>query len=188
MSLVRLVKALSLQLQQTYAGSPLSFVTATRNIFKLTLNSEQSTSVSCIHFGKVETAQQSCCHRVSPTMFYIPVVYSPIIYPSCYLQPHLMCHNRKYYGIPRACVISVYQALPPVFQAPGKEASSTTTTRPFLARRPARGEHETRKGASSTTTETSISPITRPQTLMSKTIRWACSLLKQIITVTVNPL
>ena len=163
MSLVRLVKALSLQLQQAYAGSPLSFATATKNIFQLTSNSEQSTSVSCIHFGKIETAQQNCCHRVSPTMFYIPVVYSLIIYPSYYLQPHLMCHNRKYYKIPLACVISVYQALPPVFQAPGKEASSTTT-------------------------ETSISPITRPQTLMRKTVRWARSLLKQIITVTVNPL
>ena len=97
-------------------------------------------------------------------MFYIPVVYSPIIYPSYYLQAHLKCHNRfygKYYEIPRACVISVYQALPPVFQAPGKEASSTTT-------------------------ETSTSLITRPQTLMRKTVRWARSLLKQIITVTVN--
>ena len=116
MSLVRLVKALSLQLQQAYAGSPLSFVTATKNIFQLTLNSEQSTSVSCIHFEKVETAQQNCRHRISPTMFYIPVVYS--------LQAHLTCHNRfygKYYVIPRACVISVYQALPPVFGAPGKE-------------------------------------------------------------------
>ena len=126
MSLVRLVKALSLQLQQTYAGSPLSlpfyipvvysFATATKNIFQLTLNSEQSTSVSWIHFGKAETAQQNCRHRISPTMFYIPVVYS--------LQAHLTCHNRfygKYYVIPRACVISVYHALPPVFGAPGKE-------------------------------------------------------------------
>ena len=124
MSLVRLVKALSLQLQQTYTGSPLSFITATKNIFQLTLNSEQSTSVSCIHFGKAETAQQSCRHCMSPTMFYIPVVYSPIIYLSYYLQAHLTCHNRfygNYYGIPRACVISVYQALPPVFRAPGKE-------------------------------------------------------------------
>ena len=69
----------------------------------------------------------------------------------------------RYYEIPRACVISVYQALPLVFQAPGKEASSTTM-------------------------ETSTSPITRPQTLMRKTIRWARSLLKQIITVTVDPL
>ena len=56
-----------------YAGSPSSFATATRNIcpiFQLTLNSEQPASVSCIHFGKAEMAQQSCRHHTSPTMFY----------------------------------------------------------------------------------------------------------------------
>ena len=45
MFLVKLVKALSLQLQQVYAGSLLSFVTASKNIFQLTLDSEQSTTV-----------------------------------------------------------------------------------------------------------------------------------------------
>ena len=76
---------ISLELQQAYAGSPLSFATATKTIFQLTSNSEQSTSMYCIHFGKAETAQQ----------------------------------------IPHACVISVYQALPPVFRATGKEVVSS---------------------------------------------------------------
>ena len=56
-----------------YTGSPSSFTTATRNIcpiFQLTLNSEQPASVSCIHFGKAEMAQQSCRHCTSPTTFY----------------------------------------------------------------------------------------------------------------------
>ena len=128
MSLVRLVKALSLQLQQTYAGSPLSFVTATKNI---------SSSPRIVNNPLVclaSTSERQKRHSkvvaiaMSPTMFYIPVVYSPMIYPSYYLQAHLMCHNRfygKYYEIPHACVISVYQALPPVFRAPGKEVVSS---------------------------------------------------------------
>ena len=56
---------------RTNAGNPSSFITVpsqtTWGIFQLTLNSEQPTSVSCIHFGKAETAQQSCA---LPTMFY----------------------------------------------------------------------------------------------------------------------
>ena len=43
---------------------------ATWEIFQLILNSKQPTSMSCIHFRKTETAQQSCHHRASPTMFY----------------------------------------------------------------------------------------------------------------------
>ena len=48
---------------------------ATWEVFQLTLKSEQPASVSCIHFGNVETAQQSCCHRTSPTMFYTHASY-----------------------------------------------------------------------------------------------------------------
>ena len=43
---------------------------ATWEIFQLTLDSEQAASVSCIHSGKAETAQKSCSHHASPTMFY----------------------------------------------------------------------------------------------------------------------
>ena len=58
---------------------------ATWEIFQLTLNSEQSASMSCIHFGKAETAQQSCHHRSSlhDCSTLVPVVYSPNISP-CY--------------------------------------------------------------------------------------------------------
>ena len=37
---------------------PEIFVQVTWGIFKLTLNSENLASMSCIHFGKLETAQQ----------------------------------------------------------------------------------------------------------------------------------
>ena len=142
MSLVRLVKALSLQLRQIYAGSPLSLVTATKNIFQLTLNSEQSTSVS---------ERQKRHSKVVAID-----VANYILHTSCIFTDHLselLSHLSqkilwKYYEIPCACVISAYQALPPIFRAPEKEASSTTT-------------------------KTSTSPITRPQTLMRKSIWWA---------------
>ena len=56
-------------------------------IFQLTLNSKQSTSVFCIHFRKAEMAQQSCCHlkvvaivhrRLCSTL--VPVVYLQIFF------------------------------------------------------------------------------------------------------------
>ena len=63
-------------------------------IFQLTLNSEQSTNVSRIHFGKVEMAQQSCHHCVSPTM---TVAYLLNMSPCYSLQVRLMCHD-DFYG------------------------------------------------------------------------------------------
>ena len=88
-----------------YAGSPSSFITvteisvqATWEIFQLTLNSEQPASMSCIHFGKAETAQQSCRHRTSLTICstLVPVVYLPNISPCYCLQAQLMCHDKFY--------------------------------------------------------------------------------------------
>ena len=136
MSLVRLVKALSLQLQQTYAGSPLSFATAT---IKISSRSPRIVNNPLVCLASTSERQKRHSKVVaiamSPTMFYKPVVYSPIIYPSYYLQAHLTCHNRfygKYYEIPHACVISVYQALPLVFRAPGREVVSSSD--PTLSR------------------------------------------------------
>ena len=67
---------------------------ATWKIFQLTLKGEQSTSVSCIYFGKAETAQPSCHYRMSPTVLHVPVVYLPNIYLCYYLQAQLTCHNK----------------------------------------------------------------------------------------------
>ena len=96
-------------------------------IFQLTLNGEQPTSVSCIHFGKAEMAA-----KLSPSHVANYVLHScqlciilPNISSRYYLQAQFTCHDKfygKYYGILHACVSSVYQALPPIFRVPGNEA------------------------------------------------------------------
>ena len=79
--------------------------------------------MSWIHFGKVETAQQSCRHHHVTNY----VLHTSCIFTEYFSELLSASSSHKYYEIPRACVISVYQALPPVFQTSGKEASSTTT-------------------------------------------------------------
>ena len=126
MFLVKLVKALSLQLRQIYAGSPLSLVPATKKIFQLTLNSEQSTSVS---------ERQKRHSKVVAID-----VANYILHTSCIFTDYLselLSHLSqkilwKYYKIPCTCVIGVYQALPPkkiennaVLQSPFTSATPT---------------------------------------------------------------
>ena len=60
----------------------------TWEIFQLTLNSEQPASMSCIHLGKAETAQQSFCHHTSLTR-----LYTRIFTKYFYLLAQLMCHS-----------------------------------------------------------------------------------------------
>ena len=102
-SSVRSVKALSLQLRQTYTGSPSFFVTATRSIHPRRLGRSFSSPwkvnspLACLaSFRMAETAQLSCHYRMSPCncVLHVPVVYLPNIYLCYYLQAQLTCHNK----------------------------------------------------------------------------------------------
>ena len=97
---------LSLQLRQTYVGSPSSFVTATRNIRPRRLGRSSSSPrivnnpLACLA-STLEIQKRhsivvaiACCQLCSTL---VPVVYLPNISPCYYLQAQLTCHG-KFHG------------------------------------------------------------------------------------------
>lgn len=120
-----------------YAGSPSSFITATKNIHPRRLGRSSSSpwmvaSVSCIHFGKAcrNGRAKLLPSHIGDYVLHMPVVYV-YIYRTflsvtiCKLNLRVAIHFTESIMEFHVCANSVYQTLPPIFQAPGNEASIT---------------------------------------------------------------